>query len=153
MSQEHINNFICPKCKNKFRRGPDDRFGPAKIKCGKCSEISTTGLTEWAKLPLKEKVFRGVLEVVNPFHAENVISFILYHAGLYLIISIPLGFLMTGLGLQPSGLRPEELKNWKEVAPFVSGGIIYVAILIGRLTMRIIESQKYTNTGTPPIWN
>jgi len=112
----------------------------------------STGLTEWAKLSLKEKVFRGALVIINPFHAGNVISFILYHAVLFLLITIPLGFLMTGLGLQPRGLQPEELKNWKEVAPFVVGGIIYVAILIYRFIMRIRESQKYTNTGTPPTW-
>ena len=153
MSQEQGSHFVCSGCKNKFRRGPDDRFGPAAIKCGKCGEISATGLTGWAELSLKEKLLAGFLEIVNPFHAGNVIYFILFHAALYLVISIPLGFLMTGLGLQPGGLRPEELKSWKEVAPFVIGGIIYLSILAYRLIRRIAESQKYTRTGTPPTWN
>jgi len=152
MKQEHISRFVCPKCGKEFQQSPEDRFGPSSYKCGNCGEILATGLTEWAKLSLKDKVIRGTLEVVNPFNTGNLIYFILYHGVFFFIIIIPLGFLITGLKLQPGGLQPEELKKWKEVAPLIIGGIIYLVILFWRLIMRIIESQKYTNSGTPPTW-
>jgi hypothetical protein len=152
MKQEHIRKFFCPKCSKEFRHGLEDRFGPPRIKCGNCGEILVTGLTEWAKLSLWEKVYRGVLELINPYHTGNIIYFAIYHTVAFFIISIPLGFLMINLGLQPSGLSLEELKNWKEVAPFMIGGTIYVAILIGQLIMKIIKTQEYTNSGTPPTW-
>lgn len=144
MTQEYVSWSVCPKCKNKVGSG-DARFGPPEIRCGKCGEVLSTHLTEWANLSSGEKTRIILMQIVNPLDCHNVFAWFIYTVLGAFIFTIPVFVILGLLRLWPA--------NEEMLAAFIPIGwlIMECVLLYTRLVSPIRESEVYTRTKEPPV--
>lgn len=128
---------ICPDCHAKLRRGRP-RFGPSKVRCGKCRLEIQTGLKEWNKLSGIKKWLISIAEIVAP-------------SGIGIIL--PIDFMLNAgilFLLVPAGLTANFFNEDVRAFPFL---VLAMAIIPAiRLLVNIRESNMYSRTGKPPYW-
>ncbi len=144
--------LYCPKCKQKFG---NRRIGPAQIECGSCGEVLDTDLPTWDQLSTSDKLRLYLSEIILPSwlgvkDCNGIMVGCLTQVFLWAMVSMPFMAIMGPLMDSPDDSSPLAIALiivMMLVIPFA-----YPAILALRVRRMARESQKFTETGQPPIW-
>jgi uncharacterized protein (DUF983 family) len=136
----------CTACGNKIRNG-FRRFGPAQVNCYFCGKTIQTSLTPWQDLTQNQKVSMTLAELLAP--SWN-------YPGVTLVLTLFFGILVGGaIVIMPLVFlfRNSHIPDWLTCSLYCPSILVYILLFNGtRLLKMISESNKYSMTGTPPIW-
>lgn len=147
-----ITYMYCPKCKAKFG---NRRIGPAQIKCGSCGAVLDTGLPTWDQLSTSEKLRLYLSEIILPSWlgvkgCNGIFVGCLTQVFLWGMMSMPFMAILGSLMDSPDDMSP--LAMALVIVMMFAIPFAYPAILALRVRRMARESQKFAETGQPPVW-
>ncbi len=152
----------CPHCGSEIMRG-HHRFGPKHVQCYSCKQVMETGLTPWADLPTGRKLLLALSELIVPSWNFPMKAFIGNLFAWYFVSGM-LGLLggalilVFAISYDSSSIFSitQGDSSWFNTAMtidvIVAAIIGFLLIPVQRLIRIIIESNKYSKTGIPPVW-
>ncbi len=139
----------CPYCGSGIMGG-HHRFGPKQVQCYHCKKVMGTGLTPWTDLPTGRKLLLALSELLVPSWNLPVWTFIGNLFAWYLVSG------MLGMLGWAFIFAYDDGSGWADTALTIN---VIAAIAIGfllvpgqRLIRMIVESNRYSKTGVPPVW-
>jgi hypothetical protein len=147
MATYEVRSLKCSSCGQKLVWGYR-RFGPARVRCGRCGTVLATRLPDWkGELPgpRETRTWWMLSELLSPSWtgSPGVIGFLF---SLLAFSVFPAALIPVVLSLQASA--PEAMVD----AAAALALLIYPAFLVARLVRMAREASSYSRTQEPPIW-
>lgn len=139
----------CPHCMEEIMSG-HHRFGPKQVLCFSCNKVIETGLTPWAELSTKRKLLLFISEIIVPSWNLPVKAFFGNLFAWY-FVSAALGFIGYGI-INAYGNGASWINEAITIDVIVAAIIGFCLVPFRRLIRMILESNKYSKSGTLPVW-
>lgn len=139
----------CPHCWREIMAGRH-RFGPAKVVCYSCKQVLETGLTPWADLSTGRKLLLALSELIVPSWNRPIWAFL---GNLFAWWFVSGAIALLGHFTLSSVLSSESISTSIESQVLIFAAILGFILVPGlRLIRMIVESNKYSRSGIPPVW-
>ncbi len=144
----------CSHCYREIIAGRH-KFGPAKVICLGCKKVLKTNFTPWADLSTGRKLLLALSEfclseLIVPSWNRPIWAFL---GNLFAWWFVSGAIVLLGHFTLSSVLSSESISTSIESKVPIFAAILGFILVPGlRLIRMIVESNKYSRSGIPPIW-